>query len=109
VDECKPLAAGRWVIPPAELVLGRRIGRGSFGEVFTADWQGTEVALKQMNDKVVRGAAVVGRCRLTLSKPTLKAPGTKRLSLECDEPLSNFLSISTCAATPWRSSRVRFR
>ena len=51
-------AAGRWVIPPAELVLGRRIGRGSFGEVFTADWQGTEVALKQMNDKSVRGAAV---------------------------------------------------
>ena len=23
-------------------------------------------------------------------KPTLKAPGTERLRLECDEPLSNF-------------------
>jgi hypothetical protein len=23
-------------------------------------------------------------------KPTLKAPGTKRLKLKCDEPLSNF-------------------
>ena len=23
-------------------------------------------------------------------KPTLKAPGTKRLKLECDKPLSNF-------------------
>jgi hypothetical protein len=24
-------------------------------------------------------------------KPTLKAPGTKRLKLKCDEPLSNFV------------------
>ena len=47
------LAAGRWVIPPHELKLGRRIGEGSFGEVFTADWNGTEVALKQTHDKVL--------------------------------------------------------
>jgi hypothetical protein len=32
----------------------------------------------------------VGRCRLTLSKPKLKAPGTERLKLEYDEPLSSF-------------------
>jgi streptogramin lyase len=37
-------AAGRWVIPPEELKLSRRIGSGSFGEVFIADWNGTEVA-----------------------------------------------------------------
>ena len=32
----------------------------------------------------------VRRCRLTLSKPELKAPGTKPLKVKCDEPLSNF-------------------
>ena len=32
----------------------------------------------------------VGRCRLTLSKPTLKAPGIERLKLTRDDPLSNF-------------------
>ena len=36
-------------------------------------------------------------------KHTLKAPGTKQLKLKCDEPLSTLLSVSTCAATPWRA------
>ena len=35
-------------------------------------------------------AAKVGRCRLTLLKPKLKPPGTKRLKLEYDGLLSNF-------------------
>ena len=30
----------------------------------------------------------VGRCRLTLSKPKLKPPGTKRLKVNCDVLLS---------------------
>ena len=30
-------------------------------------------------------AHVVGRCRSTLSKPSLKAPGTERLKLRYDE------------------------
>lgn len=51
-------AAGRWVIPPEELTLGARIGSGSFGEVFTADWLGTEVALKQMHDKNLSGESI---------------------------------------------------
>ena len=34
-------------------------------------------------------------------KPALKAPGTKRLELIYDGPLSNSRSISTCAATTW--------
>jgi len=29
------------------------------------------------------------RCTVAVSKPALKAPGTKRLKLKCDEPLSN--------------------
>ena len=32
----------------------------------------------------------VGRCRLTLSNPRLKPPGTKRLKLKCDIVLSSF-------------------
>ena len=32
-------------------------------------------------------------------KTALKAPGTQRLTLEHDQPLTNFVSISTCAAT----------
>ena len=51
-------AAGRWVIPPQELKLGRRIGAGSFGVVYTADWNGTEVALKQMHDKSLSSSNV---------------------------------------------------
>ena len=31
----------------------------------------------------------VGRCRLTVSKPMLKAPGLQRLNLKCDELPSN--------------------
>jgi hypothetical protein len=33
---------------------------------------------------------VVGRCRFTLSKPALKAPGSERLKLKRDDALSNF-------------------
>jgi serine/threonine protein kinase len=46
------------VIPPQELKLGRRIGAGSFGVVYTADWNGTEVALKQMHDKSLSSSNV---------------------------------------------------
>ena len=44
--------------PPEELTLGARIGAGSFGEVFTADWLGTEVAMKQMHDKNMTGESI---------------------------------------------------
>ena len=33
---------------------------------------------------------LVGRCRLTLSNPVLKAPVAIRLKLEYDDPLSNY-------------------
>jgi len=40
---------------------------------------------------VLTGSIIsVGRCRLTLSKPALKAPGTNRLKLKCDKLLSRF-------------------
>ena len=43
----------------------------------------------------------VGRCRLSVSNPELKAPmaWSQRLNLQYDEPLANFAFNSTCAAT----------
>jgi hypothetical protein len=38
-------------------------------------------------------ALTVGRCRLTLSKPVLKPPGTQRLKLNCHMLLSTFAFI----------------
>jgi len=35
------------------------------------------------------------------TKPVLKAPGSKRLKLKCDERFLTLLSNSACAATPW--------
>ena len=40
-------AADEWEIEYAELVLGQRIGIGSYGEVFKANWRQTDVAVKR--------------------------------------------------------------
>lgn len=44
------LADSEWVIQGDELELGRRIGSGSFGEVFRAQWRHTDVAVKRLSD-----------------------------------------------------------
>jgi hypothetical protein len=49
------------------------------------EYQPVMTALKRYNL-----AHLVGRCRLTVSKHVLKAPGSKRLKLGYDVPLSNF-------------------
>ena len=36
-------------INPAEIVLGERIGKGSFGQVFRGTWRGTQVAVKKLH------------------------------------------------------------
>ncbi|EPS65317.1 hypothetical protein M569_09459 [Genlisea aurea] len=41
-----------------DLVLGERIGLGSYGEVYRADWNGTEVAVKKFLDQDFSGAAL---------------------------------------------------
>ncbi|XP_010041776.2 serine/threonine-protein kinase EDR1 [Eucalyptus grandis] len=40
------------------LVIGERIGLGSYGEVYHADWNGTEVAVKKFLDQDFSGAAL---------------------------------------------------
>src|SRR5690349_6848487 len=36
------------IIPPSELQLGRPLGKGSYGEVYYSQWQGTDTAVKQL-------------------------------------------------------------
>ncbi|CAI9113657.1 OLC1v1014300C1 [Oldenlandia corymbosa var. corymbosa] len=41
-----------------EMVLGERIGLGSYGEVYRADWHGTEVAVKKFLDQDLAGESL---------------------------------------------------
>ncbi|XP_062216745.1 serine/threonine-protein kinase EDR1-like [Phragmites australis] len=50
VSECE--------IPWDDLVIGERIGLGSYGEVYRADWNGTEVAVKKFLDQDFYGDAL---------------------------------------------------
>ncbi|KAL9259688.1 Serine/threonine-protein kinase EDR1-like protein [Drosera capensis] len=50
---------GECEIPWEDLVIGERIGLGSYGEVYRADWNGTEVAVKKFLDQDFSGAALV--------------------------------------------------
>ncbi|KAH7439598.1 hypothetical protein KP509_04G068100 [Ceratopteris richardii] len=47
-----------WEIPWEDLVIGERIGLGSNGEVYHADWNGTEVAVKKFLDQDITGDAL---------------------------------------------------
>ncbi|KAG0458346.1 hypothetical protein HPP92_023503 [Vanilla planifolia] len=47
-----------WEIPWEDLVIGDRIGLGSYGEVYHADWNGTEVAVKKFLDQDFYGDAL---------------------------------------------------
>ncbi|XP_043699521.1 probable serine/threonine-protein kinase SIS8 [Telopea speciosissima] len=45
-------------IPWEEIILGERIGLGSYGEVYRGDWHGTEVAVKKFLDQDISGDAL---------------------------------------------------
>ncbi|KAF8393527.1 hypothetical protein HHK36_021771 [Tetracentron sinense] len=47
-----------WEIPWEDLQIGERIGLGSYGEVYRADWNGTEVAVKKFLDQDFSGDAL---------------------------------------------------
>ncbi|XWS72459.1 hypothetical protein CRYUN_Cryun02cG0041500 [Craigia yunnanensis] len=48
-----------WEIPWENLQIGERIGIGSYGEVYRADWNSTEVAVKKFLDQDFSGDALV--------------------------------------------------
>ncbi|XVE53904.1 hypothetical protein DITRI_Ditri03aG0039600 [Diplodiscus trichospermus] len=48
-----------WEIPWEHLQIGERIGIGSYGEVYRADWNSTEVAVKKLLDQDFSGDALV--------------------------------------------------
>ncbi|KAM1894727.1 hypothetical protein ACFX13_043598 [Malus domestica] len=48
-----------WEILWEDLQIGERIGIGSYGEVYHADWNGTEVAVKKFLDQDFSGDALV--------------------------------------------------
>lgn len=47
-----------WEIPWNDLQIGERIGIGSYGEVYRADWNGTEVAVKKFMNQDISGDAL---------------------------------------------------
>ncbi|KAK4768820.1 hypothetical protein SAY86_026970 [Trapa natans] len=51
--------AAEWDIKWEDLQLGERIGIGSYGEVYHAEWNGTEVAVKKFLDQDFSGDALV--------------------------------------------------
>ncbi|KAK8651504.1 hypothetical protein V6N13_141105 [Hibiscus sabdariffa] len=58
VDLFDDADVGKCEIPWEDLDIGERIGIGSYGEVYHADWNGTEVAVKKFLDQDFSGAAL---------------------------------------------------
>ncbi|EOA19935.1 hypothetical protein CARUB_v10000185mg [Capsella rubella] len=50
--------AAKWEIMWEDLQIGERIGIGSYGEVYRAEWNGTEVAVKKFLDQDFSGDAL---------------------------------------------------
>ncbi|XP_022155390.1 serine/threonine-protein kinase EDR1 [Momordica charantia] len=57
-----------------DLIIGERIGLGSYGEVYHADWNGTEVAVKKFLDQDFSGAALAEFKREVLIMRQLRHP-----------------------------------
>ncbi|KAJ8555531.1 hypothetical protein K7X08_013027 [Anisodus acutangulus] len=56
-----------WEIPWEHLHVGERIGIGSFGEVYRAEWNGTEVAVKKfMNQDITSDALAQFKCEIEI-------------------------------------------
>lgn len=51
-----------WIIPFDELEFGRKLGVGSYGEVFRAQWRCTDVAVKRMSNVTESHLEVVFLC-----------------------------------------------
>ncbi|XP_008450756.2 serine/threonine-protein kinase EDR1 [Cucumis melo] len=65
---------GQCEIQWEDLVIGERIGLGSYGEVYHADWNDTEVAVKKFLDQDFSGAALAEFKREVLIMRQLRHP-----------------------------------
>ncbi|XP_023531003.1 serine/threonine-protein kinase EDR1-like isoform X2 [Cucurbita pepo subsp. pepo] len=65
---------GQCEIQWEDLIIGERIGLGSYGEVYNADWNGTEVAVKKFLDQDFSGAALAEFKREVLIMRQLRHP-----------------------------------
>jgi len=55
-------AEDEWEIGPEELLLGPRIGVGSFGEVYRGSWRHTDVAVKRLLEQEHSDNVMKVRC-----------------------------------------------
>ncbi|GKV27426.1 hypothetical protein SLEP1_g36599 [Rubroshorea leprosula] len=66
---------GDFEIAWEDLLIGERIGLGSYGEVYHADWNDTEVAVKKFLDQYFSGAALAEFKRENARHPEKETPG----------------------------------
>ena len=57
-------AEDEWEIAPEELLLGPRIGVGSFGEVYRGSWRHTDVAVKRLLEQEHSDNVMKVRCHV---------------------------------------------
>jgi hypothetical protein len=79
----------------SSVVLGARIGSGTFGAVFRAKWQGFDVAVKQLNQFDANAVAALHKEALMLMG--LSSPNIVRVFGLVDEPLGIIMVIPTIA------------
>ncbi|CAN4076781.1 unnamed protein product [Withania somnifera] len=68
-EQLDPMLRGvaEWEIPWEDLHVGERIGIGSYGEVYRAEWNGTEVAVKKfMNQDITSDALAQFKCEVEI-------------------------------------------
>eukprot|EP01006_Ploeotia_vitrea_P022552 TRINITY_DN54962_c0_g1_i1.p1 TRINITY_DN54962_c0_g1~~TRINITY_DN54962_c0_g1_i1.p1 ORF type:complete len:777 (+),score=416.56 TRINITY_DN54962_c0_g1_i1:39-2333(+) len=67
-------SAQEWAIPFNELDFGKRVGKGSQGEVYRAMWQGTRVAVKKVDTRDVPDDVIEEFCQEAIIMRRLRHP-----------------------------------
>ncbi|GKV27453.1 hypothetical protein SLEP1_g36625 [Rubroshorea leprosula] len=95
---------GDFEIAWEDLLIGERIGLGSYGEVYHADWNDTEVAVKKFLDQDFSGAALAGFKRENARHPEKETPGVPSFGEGC-----NTISISQNEKPkyPWKGFQTQ--
>ena len=78
-------------IDPSDLMIGPRIGIGSFGEVYRAQWRRTDVAVKRLLDGEMGDAAVADFKREIAILRRIKHPNIIQFLGACTRPPDLFI------------------